>query len=116
MLPADLQTGWANKAREAIRLLAVQPAFILRQAAPGAPVAVEVALKTVGPTDQDIVNTWGLGARIFTLPSDGLAGAAPVRFDRVQIGESIHTVDYVHEIRLGDEVVAWKLYARGLMP
>lgn len=116
MLPANMQAGWAAEWRRTIRLLAVQPAFIVRQAEPGAPVAVEVALKTVGPTDQDIVNTWGLGARIFTLPADGMDGAAPVRFDRVQIGASVHTVDYVHEIRIGDEVVGWKLYARGLMP
>jgi hypothetical protein len=116
MLPADMQTGWLAEARKTIRLLAVQPAFIVRQGTTE-PLPVEVALKTVGPTDQDIVNTWGLGARIITLPADGVpAGVAPVRFDRVQIGASIHTVDYVHEMRLGDALVAWKLYVRGLMP
>lgn len=116
MLPADMQADIVAEQRKTIRLLAVQPAFIVRQGE-AEPIPVEVALKTVGPTDQDIVNTWGLGARIITLPGDGLPfGAAPARFDRVQIGASIHTVDYVHEIRVGDALVAWKLYVRGLMP
>lgn len=115
MLPAGLQTAWSTGARETIRLLAVQPAFLVKPS--GGPLAVNIALKTVGPTDVDLVNTWGLGARIMTIPADELPpGMIVDRFDRLQIGTSIHTADYVHEIRLGDEVIAWKLYARGRQP
>ena len=115
MLPGDMQDSIVEAQRALIRLFAVQPAFLIRS--PLAPFPVEVALKTVGPTDAEIVNTWGLGARIVTIPADALpAPYVPQRFDRVQIGTSLHTADYVHEIRIGDEVIAYKIYVRGLMP
>ena len=117
MLPGILQNSWVEAARSTIQLFAVQPAFIIRTGLAGSPLPVEVALKTIGPTDAEVVNTWGLGARIITIPADELpAGITPQRFDRVQIGASVHTADYVHEIKIGDEVVGYKLYVRGLLP
>jgi hypothetical protein len=113
MLPAKFASAWADVAQSTIRMLAVMPAALVKREG-GARISLEVALRTVAPTDIDLVNAWGIGARIITIAADDVTpDQAPEQYDRIEAAGGQFTVDYVHPIQLGETLVAYKCFSRG---
>ena len=107
----------ATHARAAARLintLGVEPVTYFKAGAVGRQLLAQA--RWVQPTETDIINAYGLGARIVTVAAETIAPDRPAQFDRVEIAGALFTVDYVHELRRGPHLVAFKLYCMGQAP
>src|SRR5215475_16191717 len=104
MLPGKFQAAWADTIQSTVKMLAIMPAALVKREG-GARVTLQVALKTVAPTDSDLVNAWGVGARIFTIAAEDVSSdLAPEQYDTIEAAGGRHTVNYVHPVQLGDAV------------
>ena len=114
MLPANLQKQWAAAAQDTIKKLAQQPATYIKQGRP--PRALEVAIRIAAPTDIEIVNAYGINARIITVAADDLAPDVLELFDRFWVAGETFTANGVRAIRLGNALIGYKCFSRGAEP
>jgi len=73
-----------------------------------------VGFKTVGSSDVELINAYGVGAKIITISSKDVP-AAPAKFDQVKVtgtGEVL-TVSTVSDVHLNGELIAYKLATAG---
>ena len=94
-----------------INMLGV-PAVWSQAKAPEATANITVGFKTAGKDDEEIVNAYGMGAKIITL-IDGTTSPAPLKFDRIEIDNEVYTLGAVMPIHLNGTVIGHKAIARG---
>lgn len=79
---------------------------------PHATKTVRAGFRTAGAQDAEVVNAYGIGAKIITLKAADFT-VPPEKFDKLQFNAERYTADSVQPIHLNAAVVGWKIYARG---
>ena len=74
--------------------------------------AINVGLKTAGPKDVEIVNAFGIDAKILTIRAIDMT-TPPEKFDTFTVNGERFTADAVHPVLLNGTVIGWKIYIRG---
>ena len=86
----------------------------LMQTAGGSVSLPKVGIATAKTSDP-IVNSYGVGTQVITMPASGLGAVMPVKFDRVKIGTSTMVLEHVnpiHDIGTGT-VIGAKCFVKG---
>jgi len=100
----------ATHAARVINALAT-PATYFKQGAVGRP--VRVASRRVAPTDTEIINAYGIGARIVTIANDAIKPDTPAQFDRLELLGELYTIDAVAPNYRDDLLVSFTCYCMG---
>ena len=78
---------------------------------PQATVRCIVGMKTASWRDEELVNAYGLNARVFTI--DAAEVAKVEKFDQVIVGNERYTLDAAVPVYINNELVFWKGIVRG---
>lgn len=70
-------------------------------------------LKTVGAKDIELINSYGIGSKIFTTKVSSTP-VPPEKFDELVVNNESYTIDAVHAVRINDQIVGYKCYCRGV--
>lgn len=70
-------------------------------------------IKTVGAKDIELINSYGIGAKVLTIKAASLP-VPPEKFDEFTVNGEVYTADAVHPVRINDQIVGYKCYCRGL--
>jgi len=89
------------------------PATWRQAKAPHATKAIEIGIKTAGPRDDVIINTYGVGAKIITMKASDFTTTLPEQFDELVVGNEKLVLAAVHPVNIGNAVVFFKGYVRG---
>ena len=94
-----------------VALLGV-PASWERAKAMGTQVPVVVGFKTAGVKDVEVIQSYGINAKIITVRAIDVS-VPPEKFDTFTIHNERHTADAVHPVNLNGSVIGWKIYVQG---
>lgn len=72
-----------------------------------------VGFKTAGLDDKEVVNAYGVGAKIITFKAADFATTAPEKFDQLTIAGERYTLDEVMPIHLNGVLIFYKAFVRG---
>lgn len=103
-------TSHAKHAARVVNALAT-PATYFKAGTVGRP--VRMASKRVSPTDAEIINAYGIGARIVTITKDAIAPDTPAQFDRLEILGELFTIDAVAPNYRDEILVSFTCYCMG---
>lgn len=78
----------------------------------GASVDLIAGFSSVAPTDAEVVNAYGIGAKIITVLAVDL-GTAPDKFDRIQMHGATYTVDTWQPVYIAGVLVSYRGFVRG---
>lgn len=81
--------------------------------APNQTITATMGIRTVGAKDVELINSYGIGAKILTVKAASLP-IPPEKFDEFVINSESYTADAVHPVRVNDQLVGYKVYCRGL--
>ena len=98
--------------QSAIDVLGV-PGVFTQTKAPNWSGNVTVGFAPVGKDDTEIVNAFGINARIITMSELDFDTEHPAKFDQVLIGDETFTLDEVQKRYVNDVLVGWKAIVRG---
>ncbi len=98
--------------KQVISLLGV-PATWTQVLPPNATLTATVGFKTAGKNDSEVVNSYGIGAKIITFDADNFRTQPPKKFDKLEVMGEVYILDEVMMVHLNGEVVGFKAYARG---
>jgi len=73
---------------------------------------VKLGFKTAGVKDEEVVNSYGLGAKIITIDIDTI-NVTPKKFDFIHVDSNKYVFESVHPIYLGGNQVGWKAFVKG---
>ena len=73
---------------------------------------IKLGFKTAGVKDEEIVNTYGVGAKILTIDIDTIT-VIPKKFDYIHIDSHKFVFEAVQPIYLGAEHVGYKIIVKG---
>lgn len=79
---------------------------------PHATKTVRAGFRTAGAQDTEVVNAYGMGAKIITLKAADFT-TAPEKFDKLQFGTERYTADSVQPVHLNAAVIGWKIFVKG---
>lgn len=109
-LPAADQQKIIAAQRNTLQVLG--SAGVWRQAkAPHATANCVVGMKTVSWRDQELVNAYGVNARVFTL--DVREVPTLEKFDRIEVGGEIYTLDDSIPVYVNAQHIFWKGVVKG---
>lgn len=109
-LPAAEQQKVIAAQRQTLHTLGTPGTW--RQAkAPHATVNCVVGMRTVGWRDQELANAYGVDTRIFTLDAAEIAHLE--KFDRIEIGNEIYTMDDAIPVYVNGQLIFWKGISKG---
>jgi hypothetical protein len=103
-------TSQAKAAAKLINAMA-SPATYFKAGTVGRP--VRVASRRVAPTDTEIINAYGIGARIVTVAADAIKPDAPAQFDRFELLGELYTIDAVAPNYRDELLVSFTCYCMG---
>lgn len=72
---------------------------------------IPVGIKTVDWKDQELINAYGINARIFTIKSKDVALLE--KFDQITVGNETYVMDSAKPVYINGQVVFWKGICRG---
>ncbi len=72
-----------------------------------------VGFASVGKTDQDLVNAYGIAGKIITAKISSFKGTAPEKFDSFVIKGEKFIAAAVHPIPMRGEVIGYKIMTNG---
>lgn len=78
---------------------------------PNSTASVTVGVKTVSWRDEELVNAYGINARVFTMKATQVATLK--KFDTIQIGNERYTMDAAVPVYINNTLVFWKGICRG---
>lgn len=78
---------------------------------PNATNKVTVGMRTVGWQDTELVNAYGINARILTVSVKEVSLLA--KFDRIEIGNEKYTLDDAIPVYVNGQIVFWKGVVKG---
>jgi hypothetical protein len=78
---------------------------------PGQTATMTIGCRTAGNQDQEIINAYGIGTLILTARAVDFP-IPPEKFDVFTIGADTAVANAVHEVRLNDLLIGFKIYAR----
>lgn len=96
----------------ALDLLAI-PAELTR-AGEASGTSYMVGFKTASLDDTEVINAYGIGAKIITFKADDFTTTPPAKFDALAVHGERYTLDAVQPLHLGAEIIFYKAYAKGL--
>jgi len=70
-----------------------------------------IGFKTVGFKDEELINAFGIGAKVFTVKVSDIAVIE--KFDRFTIGEEKYTIDAVMPVHLNGVQIFHKCFVKG---
>jgi hypothetical protein len=79
---------------------------------PHANKAVTAGIKIAGNDDEALVQSLGVGARIFTMKASDFT-TAPEKFDRLVVGTEAYTAEAVHPVHLNAALIGYRIYTKG---
>ena len=87
------------------------PALWEQTKAPNASKPVIVGFKTVTYKDEELINAFGIGAKVLTVKVKDIAQVA--KFDRFTIHGERYTIDEVMPVHLNGVLLFWKCFVKG---
>ena len=103
---ASMQAAWET----ALDTLGV-PATWKQTKDPQATKDVVIGFKTVGLRDSDLINAYGVGAKIFTIKVSDIEVVE--KFDRVTVQDEVYTIESSMPVHLNGVQVFWKAVSTG---
>lgn len=79
--------------------------------APNATAQIVVGIKTASWKDEELVNAYGINARVFTIKAKDVAKLE--KFDVIKVGNEKYTMDAAIPVYVNGVVVFWKGVVRG---
>ncbi len=110
MLNAADRAKFIGSQEQLVDLLGV-PAVWTQTKAPKATKSVVVGFKTASWQDQELINAYGIGAKVFTVKVSDI----PVieKFDRIEVSGERYTIDAVFPMHVNGVVVFHKCMVKG---
>lgn len=71
-----------------------------------------IGFRTAGINDAEVINAYGIGAKIVTMKVDDFT-VAPEKFDEILVLAERYTLDAVNPIHLNGAVIGYKAFIRG---
>jgi hypothetical protein len=78
---------------------------------PNATINLNVGMKTASWKDEELVNAYGINARVFTLKARDVSKLE--KFDQITIGAERYTMDAAIPVYINGQLVFWKGIVRG---
>ena len=106
MLNNSEKQFFAKQWNEGVKSLGVPASHVITE---GVETDCTVGFKTT--KDEEIINSWGIGAKIITIRSEEVN---PVKkLDRVFIMDQVYTLEFVDPVMLNDIFCGYRCYVRG---
>jgi hypothetical protein len=87
------------------------PATWTQAKPPNASVSLKVGVKTISWRDEELVNAYGINARMFTMKSSDVQTLT--KFDEIRIGQEKYVMDAAIPVHIGGQLAFWKGIVRG---
>lgn len=110
MLSSADRKKFRDAQKQVLDLLGV-PAVWTQVKAPKATSSVTVGFKTASWQDEELINAFGIGAKVLTVKVSDIAVIE--KFDAFVISGERYTIDSVMPVHINGELVFWKCFVRG---
>lgn len=110
MLAQSALTEMLKRYEQAIDLLGVP--MLWTNVKSGAEQPVIGGIRIASDEEINLVQSYGVGARIITLKARGLS-RAPEKFDRFSLDSAVYVAELVAPVHLGGQLVGYRIYIKG---
>jgi hypothetical protein len=87
--------------------------MVFKHSKGGATANIVGGSRIAGDKDDGIIQSYGIGALIFTLKARDFPTTPPIKFDQITIGTETHVIDHVAPVHLNNSTFGYRCFVRG---